>query len=136
MDVSSLGFRNQCPMRIEEFKAHQMGQCERIRNLLWTVWVPKCSEVFRRLPPLFINNDSEAYWRSIATLQSNQLRQLVEDSLSAFVGFLESHPAVPEVTGGMWCMRGAMLGGSGWVDLTGQRHIQLTLSRTASTSVA
>lgn len=97
VDTSSVGFRAQCPMRVEDFRAHQLSQCEKLKNLLWTMWVPKCAEVFRRMPPLFINNDSEAYWRSVATLQSNQLRTLVQDSLDIYVAFFESHPAVSQV---------------------------------------
>ena len=97
VDVGSPAFVAQLPVTLDEFKGLQAVQTERIRNLLWTMWVPKCGEVFRRLPPLYINNDAPAYWRSIATLQSNQLRSLVQDSINAYVAYFESHVAVDEI---------------------------------------
>lgn len=50
--------------------------------------------MFRRLPPICINGDADAYYRSIATLQGNQLRGLVSDSLTAFVDFFRQYVAV------------------------------------------
>lgn len=32
-------------------------------------WAPKSSEVFSRIPPIFINGDSDSFYRSVATLQ-------------------------------------------------------------------
>lgn len=40
-----------------------------IKSQLWTSWAPKSVEVFNRIPPIFINGDADAYYRSIATLQ-------------------------------------------------------------------
>ena len=53
--------------------------------------MPKSAEVFRRTPPLYINGDAEAYYMSVAVLQSNQLRRLVHDSMDAFVAFFATH---------------------------------------------
>ena len=55
------------------------------------VWVPKSAEVFRRTPPLYINGDAESYYMSIAILQSNQLRALVQDSMDLFRTYFEQH---------------------------------------------
>jgi dynein heavy chain len=38
-----------------------------------------------------INGDTEAYYRSVASLQSIQLRGLVEHNLAAYVAFFDSH---------------------------------------------
>ena len=78
-------------MDMESFQAFQTDTCERSKAALWTVWVPKSAEVFRRTPPLYINGDAEAYYMSVALLQSNQLRQLVQDSMDAFVAFFATH---------------------------------------------
>jgi dynein heavy chain len=65
-------------------QAFQTEVCEKTKAALWTVWVPKSAEVFRRTPPLYINGDAEAYYMSIAILQSNQLRHLVQDSMDNY----------------------------------------------------
>lgn len=85
VDVTSSEFCAQKPMEMESFQAYQMDCCERSKAALWTVWVPKSAEVFRRTPPLFINGDAEAYFMSIAILQSNQIRQLVTDSMDTYM---------------------------------------------------
>jgi len=97
IDVAGGAFKSQAPATLSAFRAHQVGQSEKVKSLLWTIWVPKCAEIFRRLPPLYVNNDAPAYWRSVAALQANQLRALVADSLEAYAKYIESHPAVPEV---------------------------------------
>ena len=55
------------------------------------------AEVFRRISPVYINNDVSAYYRSIATLQGNQLRALVQDSIGAYQALFERHIPVMEV---------------------------------------
>lgn len=76
-DVSSASFRKGLPFEPEAFRAFQNEVAEAAKGALWTSWVPRTAELFRRSPPVCINNDSEAYYRSIAYLQSNQLRTLV-----------------------------------------------------------
>ena len=97
VEVSSNSFMVQLPLEVEDFKTIQTEQCERAKGMLWTTWVPKSAEVFRRLPPVCINGDAEAYYRSISTLQANQIRQLCRDSLAAYVAFFKEHPPVEEV---------------------------------------
>ena len=46
------------------------------------------------MPPVYINGNADAYYRSIATLQSNQLRCLAKDSINAYVQFFEGHIGV------------------------------------------
>lgn len=42
---------------------------EQLKGQLWSHWLPKCIEVFRRLPAVPINNDVKAYYRCVlATL--------------------------------------------------------------------
>jgi hypothetical protein len=36
---------------------------EQVKGQLWSHWLPKCVEIFRRLPPVPINNDVKAYYR-------------------------------------------------------------------------
>ena len=67
----------------DAFRQHQTEVCEAAKSALWTSWAPKSVEIFNRLPPVFINGDSDAYYRAVATLQSNQLRDLVQRSLDA-----------------------------------------------------
>lgn len=67
------------------------------KSSLWTSWAPKSVEVFNRIPPVFINGDSDAYYRSVATLQSNQLRSLVARSLDAYTSFFRKHPPVQDI---------------------------------------
>jgi hypothetical protein len=40
---------------------------------------------------VFINGDADAYYRSVATLQSNQLRGMVGRSLEAYSGLFAQH---------------------------------------------
>jgi hypothetical protein len=42
---------------------------ERIKSQMWSIWAPKCADMFRRAPPVPINGDAPAYYRSVATLQ-------------------------------------------------------------------
>jgi dynein heavy chain, axonemal len=91
VDVSSNSFSERLPMEAVEFEAHQQECHERVKSALWTHWLPKSAEIFRLIPPVCINGDAEAYYRSIATLQGNQLRSLVQDSLDAYVQFFEAH---------------------------------------------
>ncbi|CAG9464833.1 unnamed protein product [Pedinophyceae sp. YPF-701] len=97
VEVKASSFVRQCPMAVESFRALQVQQCEKVKSSLWSIWVPKTAEIFRRLPPVFINNDAAAYYRSIATLQSNHLRGLVQASLDAFVAFFQAHKRTEEV---------------------------------------
>ena len=69
LDVSSAEFQTAQPIEVETFKTWQAECTERGKAGLWTSWLPKCVEVFRRLLPIFINGNSEAYYSSIATLQ-------------------------------------------------------------------
>lgn len=89
VDVTSPDFLEQLPMEVDAFKGYQVESYERAKGALWTTWVPKSSEVFRRRQAAPINGDTEAYFRSVSTLQSKQLRQLVQDSLDAFVAFFQ-----------------------------------------------
>lgn len=45
------------------FRQHQQSTVEQVKGQLWSHWLPKCIEVFRRLPPVPINNDVKAYYR-------------------------------------------------------------------------
>lgn len=132
------------------FRQHQQSTIEQVRGQLWSHWLPKCIEVFRRLPPVPINNDAKAYFRcgygcfnqravalvalccmrarksghrprcpmtqacnccrrSVTTLQSNMLRQLVSSSLQDYLEFFKQHTVVqpldPQQDTAMWsCM--------------------------------
>ena len=57
------------PFQSAAFQAYQTECTEGVRSQLWTSWAPKSVEIFNRIPPIFINGDAEAYYRSIATLQ-------------------------------------------------------------------
>ncbi|DBB17910.1 TPA: hypothetical protein ACH3X3_002922 [Trebouxia sp. C0006] len=91
LDVSSAEFKGAQPIEVDAFKTWQAECTERGKAGLWTSWLPKCVEVFRRLLPIFINGNSDAYYSSIATLQSKQLRQLVQDSLNSYMAFFEQY---------------------------------------------
>ena len=69
LDVKSAEFKKAQPLEVDAFKAWQAECTERGKAGLWTSWLPKCVEIFRRLLPIFINGNSEAYYSSIATLQ-------------------------------------------------------------------
>lgn len=69
LDISSAEFRNAQPLEVEAFKLWQAECTEKGKAGLWTSWLPRCVEVFRRLLPIFINGNAEAYYSSIATLQ-------------------------------------------------------------------
>lgn len=70
---------------------------ELLKSQLWTSWAPKSIEIFSRIPPVFINGDADAYFRSIATLQSNQLRELVTRSMDSYVAFFSRHVPVDDI---------------------------------------
>ena len=67
--MSSAEFKGAQPIEVDAFKTWQAECTERGKAGLWTSWLPKCVEVFRRLLPIFINGNSDAYYSSIATLQ-------------------------------------------------------------------
>lgn len=67
--MSSPGFKGAQPIEVDAFKTWQAECIERGKAGLWTSWLPKCVEVFRRLLPIFINGNSDAYYSSVATLQ-------------------------------------------------------------------
>lgn len=69
VDVEGPAFTTKLPMQIDSFRSYQMDCSEGIKSNLWTSWAPKTMEIFSRIPPIFINGDAEAYYRSIATLQ-------------------------------------------------------------------
>lgn len=94
VDVTSERFRMRLPMEAVDFEAHQQECHERVKSSLWTHWLPKSAEIFRLIPPVCINGDAAAYYRSIATLQGNQLRQLVNQSLQHYVEFFEQYEGV------------------------------------------
>jgi hypothetical protein len=56
-----------CALQAEAFKQHQLDQYETVKGLLWTSWVPKSMEVFRRIPPVCINGDAVAYYKCVAS---------------------------------------------------------------------
>lgn len=91
VDVTSDSFRARLPMEAVDFEAHQQECHERVKSALWTHWLPKSAEIFRLLPPVCINGDAAAYYRSIAELQGNQLRQLVHQTLQHYVAFFEQY---------------------------------------------
>ncbi|GMH33280.1 hypothetical protein BSKO_01114 [Bryopsis sp. KO-2023] len=97
VQVSGEEFEQLRPMDPHQFRQMQLHSCETMKAALWTSWVPKSAEVFRRLPPIYINNDDVAYFRSIATLQSNQLRNLVLASVDAYQNLFESYPPTAEI---------------------------------------
>lgn len=53
-----------------------------VQNRLWAGWAPKSLEVFRRLPPVYINGDANAYYRAVATLQVPFLHLILRDARS------------------------------------------------------
>lgn len=97
VDVEKFDFKMQLPMQADGFRQYQMECTEVIKSQLWTSWAPKSVEIFNRIPPIFINGDADAYYRSVATLQSNQLRNLVQRSLDSYVAFFKKHMPVEDV---------------------------------------
>jgi dynein heavy chain, axonemal len=91
VDVSGNNFLAKAPMDALDFELMQHECHEHVKSSLWTHWLPKSAEVFRLLPPVCINGDAKAYYQSIATLQGRQLRQLVQDSVDAYVKLFEQH---------------------------------------------
>ncbi|KXZ48211.1 DHC-9 protein [Gonium pectorale] len=97
VDVASPEFVMRLPLAADTFYEQQSEVMELVKGQLWSSWAPKSLEVFNRIPPVFINGDADAYYRSIATLQSNQLRGLVQRSLDSYVALFEKHPPRDEV---------------------------------------
>lgn len=77
LDVKSAEFLKAQPLEVDTFKTWQAECTERGKAGLWTSWLPKCVEVFRRLLPIFINGNSDAYYSSIATLQVRRAMLLI-----------------------------------------------------------
>ena len=69
VDVKGPEFSSGLPMQVDRFRTHQTECAEGVKGNLWTSWAPKSVEIFNRIPPIFINGDADAYYRSIATLQ-------------------------------------------------------------------
>ena len=92
METGGPKFLAKAPMDAAAFELLQHECHDRVKASLWTHWLPKSAEVFRLIPPVCINGDADAYYRSIATLQGRQLRQLVQASIDAYVALFEKHP--------------------------------------------
>ena len=97
VDVESDLFAMDQPYTPDDFIQYQTEACDSSKNNLWQNWLPQCTDIFRQKPPICINGDSEAYFRSITTLQSNQIHTLVQDSLDSFVNYFEKHEPVDTV---------------------------------------
>ena len=96
LDLTSDSFCAKLPFDIEDFKHHQAECCEKAYNVLWTVWVPKTIDIFVQHPPLPIGDDVDSFYRCISTLQSNQLRGLVQEGLDAMQDFFAMHMPTEE----------------------------------------
>jgi hypothetical protein len=59
-------------LQADWFKQYQQSATEQVKGQLWSHWLPKCVDVFRRLPPVPINGDTEAYFRYLAQLYDHQ----------------------------------------------------------------
>ena len=57
-------------LQAQWFRQHEQSTIEQVKGQLWSHWLPKCIEVFRRLPPVPINNDVKAYYRYWAVLMT------------------------------------------------------------------
>ncbi|KIZ07418.1 dynein heavy chain 9 [Monoraphidium neglectum] len=62
VDTESGEFLARLPAQAEAFRAYQLSVCEQLKAQLWTHWLPKCADVFRRMPPVPINGDAAAYF--------------------------------------------------------------------------
>ncbi|KAI8464307.1 MAG: dynein heavy chain and region D6 of dynein motor-domain-containing protein [Monoraphidium minutum] len=100
LDVESGSFLARLPAQAEAFRSYQLAACDQLRSQLAGHWLPKCADVFRRLPPVPINGDAAAYFRAVATLQGNQLRQLVAASLDDYLALFRRHVLDPPPGGG------------------------------------
>jgi dynein heavy chain len=89
------------PMYPEDFEKFFQKKCLEQRELLEKSWIPKCAKAilelkdyWRHLVPMEEDASLELpmrFFATIATLMSNQLRDLVVDSLGEFVDFLEQY---------------------------------------------
>jgi len=96
VDCISPEFLGQQPFQADAFRAFETDVCEHVKGMLWNTWVNKSVEVFRRSPPVCISGDSDAYYRAVAVMQSNELRTLVQDSLDQYVAFFKGHQPTEE----------------------------------------
>ena len=96
-DTSSEDFQQGLPYTAQDFLTVQTERCEKVKEALWSSWVPRSAEIFRLVPPICINGDSDSYYSSITTLQSNQLHTLIQDSLDEYVRYFEQHIAVDQL---------------------------------------
>eukprot|EP00878_Enallax_costatus_P013463 GHUV01014078.1.p1 GENE.GHUV01014078.1~~GHUV01014078.1.p1 ORF type:complete len:1340 (+),score=424.03 GHUV01014078.1:252-4271(+) len=94
LDVATVDLLERLPVKADWFRGYQQSATEQVKGQLWSHWLPKCLDVFRRLPPVPINGDTDAYFRAVATLQSNQLRGLVSNTLQDYLAFFRQHKAV------------------------------------------
>jgi hypothetical protein len=46
---------------------------EQVKGQLWSHWLPKCIDVYRRLPPVAIN-DVKAYFRRVSFVITVRMR--------------------------------------------------------------
>lgn len=65
-------------LQADWFKQYQQSATEQVKGQLWSHWLPKCVDVFRRLPPVPINGDTEAYFRQ--AMQLHQHKQLADSA--------------------------------------------------------
>jgi dynein heavy chain len=85
----------------DDFEKFLQKKCLQQRELLEKNWIPKCAKVLINLKKYWeqlVPKDEEAslqppmrFYNCVATLMSNQLRNLVVDSLAEFVSFFEQY---------------------------------------------
>lgn len=89
------------PLYPDEFEQFVKQKCLEQRDLLEKKWIPKCAKVilehkdyWKHLVPLEEDETLDQpmkFFAGIAIQMSNQLRDLVVDSLAEFVAFFEQY---------------------------------------------
>ena len=89
------------PMYPDEFESFVQKKCLEQRELLEKKWMPKCARTILELKDYWkhlVPQDEDAslegpmrLFNCVATLMSNQLRDLVVDSLGELVSFFEQY---------------------------------------------
>lgn len=89
------------PMYPDDFEKYVKQKCLEQRELLEKSWIPKCAKIilelkdyWKHLVPLGEDESLDSpmkFFACVATLMSNQLRNLVVDSLNEFASFFEQY---------------------------------------------
>ena len=90
------------PVALVDFLSHQDAQMSKVKGLLSSDWNKSAVDILREELENLDKDQTKTFFESAATLMANQVRELIEQSVNAYVDFiqrykLDSYPYPEEI---------------------------------------